>query len=535
MSSLNLNDVFWTVQGEGKYAGTRALFVRMPHCNLKCTWCFDPETLVLMSDLSYKAIKDINIGDEVIGYSQVPGKDHRRIIRTTVIDKTNHYADRRVELQSSSGSFICTPDHQIWHSENKDGSIYSRWRSAESFESGDSVLSYPVPQIKSPNFEEYSLGYLAGCADGDGTFWNFSPQERLNSYRRFRIAVNDVEILNRIEEYGNYYGFEFSRKLHGRTGFSGNYEKIPSLYLLGGDEIVKKFENIIFNKMELSEDYAKGYLGGIFDTEGSFSNIIRLSQLKVNQPIRDKIEKCLSLLHFNFEIEEKSFRITGGIQEHLKFFTLTSPAVKRKIANLFGRADGIKSIITEKKEADPGEVINLRTECGSYTAGGMIVKNCDTEYDSKKSWTPEEFTAYATSEPCRFAVITGGEPMLNKHTNEVIALLKSLGFYIACETNGTVPILPGIDFVTCSPKRFANPPYFIHREAWQKVSEFKYVIDDQFDFDILDRHDLKDGRRYSLSPEFNNLEKSLDRISKYITYNPKWKISLQTHKWAGWK
>lgn len=156
---------------------------------------------------------------------------------------------------------------------------------------------------------------------------------------------------------------------------------------------------------------------------------------------------------------------------------------------------------------------------------------CDTEYNSYKKWTEEEFLNFAKSEPTRFAVITGGEPMMNKKTADVIRLLKSIGYFIACETNGTFPIVDGIDFVTCSPKRDAEPPYFIHQDAWPKVNEFKYVVDDRFDFSILDRHDLKDGRRYSLSPEFNKMKESLERIQAYIKEHPRWRISLQTHKW----
>ena len=36
---MKINDLFWTVQGEGANAGRRALFVRMPFCNLTCHWC----------------------------------------------------------------------------------------------------------------------------------------------------------------------------------------------------------------------------------------------------------------------------------------------------------------------------------------------------------------------------------------------------------------------------------------------------------------------------------------------------------------
>lgn len=37
--TMKLNDIFWTFQGEGKYTGRRALFIRLPYCNYSCPWC----------------------------------------------------------------------------------------------------------------------------------------------------------------------------------------------------------------------------------------------------------------------------------------------------------------------------------------------------------------------------------------------------------------------------------------------------------------------------------------------------------------
>lgn len=128
--------------------------------------------------------------------------------------------------------------------------------------------------------------------------------------------------------------------------------------------------------------------------------------------------------------------------------------------------------------------------------------------------------------------------MLNKHTPEVIGILKRLGFYIACETNGSAPILDGIDFATVSPKKYVGKggtPYFLHPHANANASEFKYVVDDEFQFETLLRHDTKDGRRYSLSPEFNTKERQMQKILNWIQIYPEWVISLQTHKWIGLK
>lgn len=165
---------------------------------------------------------------------------------------------------------------------------------------------------------------------------------------------------------------------------------------------------------------------------------------------------------------------------------------------------------------------------------------CDTTFNTFKGWEEKDFEAFAASAAGRFAVITGGEPMLNKHTPAVIRILTALGFEIACETNGTAPIIDGIGFPTVSPKRYSQgirhraqfemEPYFIDPHAMLHAAEFKYVVDRYFDFSVLKRHDTKDGRRYSLSPEFNEFDANLHKIFSYIADHPDWRISLQTHK-----
>jgi 7-carboxy-7-deazaguanine synthase len=120
-------------------------------------------------------------------------------------------------------------------------------------------------------------------------------------------------------------------------------------------------------------------------------------------------------------------------------------------------------------------------------------------------------------------------------------LLKNEGFEIACETNGSLPIPEAIDFPTVSPKRYTQkkyPEYFIHDDALSKAKEFKYVVDDEFDFKILDRHSTNDsavtahsGVRYSLTPEYSKMKEHLPRIMEFIKAHPQWQLNLQTHKW----
>lgn len=160
---------------------------------------------------------------------------------------------------------------------------------------------------------------------------------------------------------------------------------------------------------------------------------------------------------------------------------------------------------------------------------------CDTTFNTFKKWTSTELGKFALLEASRFAVLTGGEPMMNKDSPKVVKILQDCGFMVACETNGCFRIIEDIDFVTVSPKRDAC--YKIHPSAWERADEFKYVIDAGFDFSILDRHNEEHARgrktRLSLSPEFNTFKESLEQIFAYQKLNPNWRISLQTHKTMG--
>ena len=157
---------------------------------------------------------------------------------------------------------------------------------------------------------------------------------------------------------------------------------------------------------------------------------------------------------------------------------------------------------------------------------------CDTKFDTWNEWSLEDFLKFAESEKTRFAVLTGGDRLMNKQSPLVIQALKSLDYEIAVETNGTFPFLPGIDWVTCSPKKDAA--YKVHRLLKPSVDEYKYVVDSDFDFTLLDRHkDEEVGVSLRLSPEWGERDKNMPLILDYIRENPRWKLNLQTHKVIG--
>ena len=118
-------------------------------------------------------------------------------------------------------------------------------------------------------------------------------------------------------------------------------------------------------------------------------------------------------------------------------------------------------------------------------------------------------------------VLTGGEPLLQVN-DELVAALKQEQIYIAVETNGTLDAPDHIDWICMSPK--ANTDIKL-----KKGNEIKVI----FPQESLDpeKFSLFDFSEFYLQPmDSNKYQENLNGTITYCQKNPKWKLSLQTHK-----
>lgn len=121
-------------------------------------------------------------------------------------------------------------------------------------------------------------------------------------------------------------------------------------------------------------------------------------------------------------------------------------------------------------------------------------------------------------------VLTGGEPLLQVN-DELVAALKQEQIYIAVETNGTLDAPDHIDWICMSPK--ANTEIKL-----KKGNEIKVI----FPQESLDpeKFSLFDFTEFYLQPmDSNKYQENLNATITYCQKNPKWKLSLQTHKILG--
>lgn len=163
---------------------------------------------------------------------------------------------------------------------------------------------------------------------------------------------------------------------------------------------------------------------------------------------------------------------------------------------------------------------------------------CDTKHQSFTEMTEEEIVVEASRHKPRHIVITGGEPALQL-TPSLIDKLHEAGFFIQVETNGTLPLPEGIDWVTCSPK--AAPLYLPPEGEYPHELKFLFKGDGTDPDDILKSFPPFGGdggglRLYLQPLDTGDAERNraiLRATIDYILQHPKWSLSLQTHKMIG--
>lgn len=164
-----------------------------------------------------------------------------------------------------------------------------------------------------------------------------------------------------------------------------------------------------------------------------------------------------------------------------------------------------------------------------------VCKFCDTDFwgtDGKNggTYTAETLTQFisslypqnSSSKP--FVVFTGGEPALQLDV-ELIVAMHHCGFEIAVETNGTLALPEGIDWICVSPKADTTivttrgqELKLVFPQLENKPESFAHLDFDHFYVQPLDSEEREQNTRLSV---------------EFCLAHPQWKLSLQTHKYLG--
>ncbi len=205
--------------------------------------------------------------------------------------------------------------------------------------------------------------------------------------------------------------------------------------------------------------------------------------------------------------------------------------VKEKVTDLVER--GLMLPLMEEFHTIQGEGFHKGTAAYFIRVGGCDV-GCHW-CDVKESWNAELHPPTAIESIIANAekysdtiVITGGEP-LTWDMGPLTLGLKEKGLKTHIETSGAYPLTGEWDWICLSPKKNKLPVGDIAKKA----DELKVIVFNRHDFIFAEEQAAQVGGDciLYLQPEWSVREKVIPLIVDYVMKNPKWKVSLQTHKY----
>jgi 7-carboxy-7-deazaguanine synthase len=152
---------------------------------------------------------------------------------------------------------------------------------------------------------------------------------------------------------------------------------------------------------------------------------------------------------------------------------------------------------------------------GTDGEGGGKFKTPQAVAASINALWPEAFSDH------KYVVFTGGEPLLQLD-ELLIDAMHDVGFEIAIETNGTIEVPDGVDWICVSPKMGSQL-------VVKKGNELKVVIPQAEQ--MLDNYTALDFEHFYVQAMDGPLQKENIKIAiAYCKQHPQWNLSLQTHK-----
>lgn len=356
-------------------------------CEHGCVYCLDGETLILMADGNTKALADMRVGDSIVG-TRREGQ-YRRYVQTAVLA---HWKTRkpsfRVQLADGT-SLTASGDHRFLTERG--------WKFVTRAEpglqrpyltTGNSLMGFGkiTPAAAFERGPDYRRGYLCGVIRGDGHLKSYRYERAgraSGDQHRFRLAMTDGAALDRTAKFLGDFGIATQRIL-----FQAETETLQRIEAIrtSARHAIEAISHLIQWPDRHEGDWSRGFLAGIFDSEGSHSSgSVRIANS--DDQIIGVTHSILRALGFDVvtevssQIREKRMkyvRVRGGLREHLRFFRTCDPAVARK-RDISGQA--VKSrasldvVAIEPLDAKR-DLFDITTGTGDFIANGVISHNC---------------------------------------------------------------------------------------------------------------------------------------------------------------
>ncbi len=345
------------------------------------------DTQVLMADGSTRALSEIRAGDVLYGTAREGW--YRRYVKSRVLAHWSVVKPAfKVTLEGGT-TLVTGGDHRFltergWKFVSDSRPVTGEQRPHLTVNNklmGIGGFAH-APQRN----RDYRLGYLCGMIRGDGLLASYAYERagRANGdQHQFRLALCDPEALDLTAKYLREFGIE-TRQIVFQAAAAGRREMRAVRTHAKLD--VERIRSLIAWPAQANLEWSAGFLAGIFDAEGSYSEgVLRISN--TDEAIVSWIGRGLGRFGLRFRVEGKhreglkpvqTVRLLGGMREHLRFFHLVEPAIRRK-CSIEGQAVKSSARLAVRHIEPLGKAMRLydiTTETEDFIANGVVSHNC---------------------------------------------------------------------------------------------------------------------------------------------------------------
>jgi DNA repair photolyase len=340
-----------------------------------------------MGDVSQKPLAELSVGDEI--YGTVKSGFYRRYVRTRVLA---HWRTKkpawRVRLADGT-ELVASADHRFLTERGWKFVAQSDGQGQRPHLTLNNTLMGfgAIPSLpRREHSSEYRRGYLCGLVRGDGhlAVYRYTRAGRANGdQHQFRLAMADSEALDRATDFLSGFGIGTFRFLfQAESSIRRRIEAIRT----SARASVAAMSGLIEWPDRPAGEWLRGFVGGIFDAEGSYDDgTIRIAN--TDHRMIEVLSAGLRSLRFDAILETPRpsapkpvhcVRVRGGLREHLRFIGAFDPSIARK------RDMEIQSVRSAARleivEVEPlgrtRELFDITTGTGDFIANGVISHNC---------------------------------------------------------------------------------------------------------------------------------------------------------------
>jgi organic radical activating enzyme/predicted HNH restriction endonuclease len=501
------------MQGEGRYSGKMAFFIRFTSCNLSCPFCFGIKKgrrapRLRLADGGAVRIDKVKEGQKILTFD-----DDFNIVETTINQTMKREVTSWHEIKINGVDYFVTPEHPFFTSR---GIIQ-----AQHLIPGDQVF-----EIKSSDIASFKMmGERNPMKDTSVALRKAANTDYKEVGRKNKIAIQKKKDSGIYKSVWQLLSSEKKEEVRKKLSDGKLGERNP--------QYIKDhpMRNFAITKTEISKGSRVCEICGA--KRSTDKTAIEVHHIDENH-YNDSVDNIVVVCHkCHSQIHQRGYNFWNGSRRDKK--QLVSAVAHNgkevqgnKFVNLeenkyFGRPYGPKPLTVYNISCSP---------YNTYLIDNMWVHNCDTPFkDVHYDIEGKELALMILSKinEFEFVVLTGGEPTLELELESLCEELKFWDIPVHIETNGTNPeklarIRDNVKWITVSPKLPDHDKTAESIIEWADEVKFIYTEEKLWENYMLDLAESK-ALKY-MQPCSENFAPAID----FIKYHPDWTISVQLHK-----